>query len=435
MNPETHRPMQVGIAAIFRNEGPYIVEWIAHHRLLGIDHFFIADNESTDGSSEVLQALHRLGYIQCIRFPSPPGQAPQMLAYARMFADYSDQVDWLAFIDADELIWPTGGQSTFIEWLAQLAKQPDIGAILLNWSVYGSAWLANHSAGLVIDRFNRRAAQQFGPNHHYKTILRTVALASQSSNPHHFELKTGWRHVHADGTELALHPTHGTGLSQQVIWGPYRLNHYIVKSHQEFFERKATNGSAASLSRVKGEDYFRRHDRNDVRDAAPPRWSELVAQETQRINAQLSAQSCEIASDPTEAARYSPPFQTTYGNVEVIEHKDDELHLRGWAVSRNGRAVANLLIEIDGVPIQTQSHTVRNRPDVQRHYPGAALNTGFHIVARVADLNPQEARILLYARSPDVSDQIAMVMPPPQNKSAGSKLNYKENNEALSKRG
>jgi hypothetical protein len=27
----------VGVAAIFNNEKPYIVEWLAHHRLLGVE--------------------------------------------------------------------------------------------------------------------------------------------------------------------------------------------------------------------------------------------------------------------------------------------------------------------------------------------------------------------------------------------------------------
>ena len=52
---------RVAIAAIFRNEHPYVLEWIAHHRALGVAQFYIADNVSDDGTSELLQALDALG--------------------------------------------------------------------------------------------------------------------------------------------------------------------------------------------------------------------------------------------------------------------------------------------------------------------------------------------------------------------------------------
>ena len=42
MNP------RLAIGAIVKNEGPYLLEWIAFHRVVGVDRFFIADNASTD---------------------------------------------------------------------------------------------------------------------------------------------------------------------------------------------------------------------------------------------------------------------------------------------------------------------------------------------------------------------------------------------------
>jgi hypothetical protein len=34
----------LGIAAIMKNEGPYLVEWLAHHRCLGVQDFFVEVN-------------------------------------------------------------------------------------------------------------------------------------------------------------------------------------------------------------------------------------------------------------------------------------------------------------------------------------------------------------------------------------------------------
>ena len=46
----------VAMAAITKNEGPFIAEWVAYHYLLGVEHFIIYDNGSTDGSAAVATA-------------------------------------------------------------------------------------------------------------------------------------------------------------------------------------------------------------------------------------------------------------------------------------------------------------------------------------------------------------------------------------------
>ncbi|HBD0355695.1 TPA: glycosyltransferase family 2 protein, partial [Escherichia coli] len=56
------------IGAIFKNEGPYILEWIAYHQSIGVDRFYIVDNVSNDTSSELLCDLHSLGIITRIEY-------------------------------------------------------------------------------------------------------------------------------------------------------------------------------------------------------------------------------------------------------------------------------------------------------------------------------------------------------------------------------
>ncbi len=48
----------VSIGAVMKQEAPYIVEWVAWHRALGIE-LIIADNGGTDGTSELLAKLHQ----------------------------------------------------------------------------------------------------------------------------------------------------------------------------------------------------------------------------------------------------------------------------------------------------------------------------------------------------------------------------------------
>ena len=42
----------VSACAIFQNEAPYLKEWIEYHRLIGVEHFYLYNNGSTDNYDE-----------------------------------------------------------------------------------------------------------------------------------------------------------------------------------------------------------------------------------------------------------------------------------------------------------------------------------------------------------------------------------------------
>ena len=45
----------LSIAAIMKNEKPYLKEWLEYHQLIGVEHFYLCDNDSNDGTEEYLQ--------------------------------------------------------------------------------------------------------------------------------------------------------------------------------------------------------------------------------------------------------------------------------------------------------------------------------------------------------------------------------------------
>ncbi|EPW1758023.1 glycosyltransferase family 2 protein, partial [Escherichia coli] len=51
--------LKLYIATIIKDECSSLLEWIAYHRVLGVDGFIIADNGSRDGSRELLLSLAR----------------------------------------------------------------------------------------------------------------------------------------------------------------------------------------------------------------------------------------------------------------------------------------------------------------------------------------------------------------------------------------
>jgi hypothetical protein len=58
--------MKTAVCAICKNELPYILEWIFHQKNVGFDTIYIYDNDSDDGTSELLIQLDKAGIIKRI---------------------------------------------------------------------------------------------------------------------------------------------------------------------------------------------------------------------------------------------------------------------------------------------------------------------------------------------------------------------------------
>lgn len=267
---------RVGIAAVLKDEGPYLLEWIAHYRLLGVSRFFLADNGGRDNTSDLLTRLDTAGVVTRIPFPTPAGGTMQMTAYAAIHQSFGEAVDWMAFLDGDEFVMLNPPHRDLPGMLADVAG--DVDAIGLNWAVYGSSGLAVSDGRPVMERLVYRAEQAWPTNRHIKTIARPAAFSGMI-NPHYVALKSGGRAVSSDGKPIVM--TEIGGITTQVIWEAARINHYVVKSRAEF-EVKRTRGRADSPY-PREESFFAEHDRNEVLDPAPVETVLSIRTEVKRL--------------------------------------------------------------------------------------------------------------------------------------------------------
>ncbi|WP_429025199.1 glycosyltransferase family 2 protein [Aeromonas media] len=282
--------MKLFIAAIVKNELNSLLEWIAYHRVLGVHGFIIADNGSNDGTRELLGDLSKLGILTVLDHPTIGAQKPQLPAYERILRICPCDVDLLAFIDADEFLLPLE-QEQLIPTLQGWFADDSVSAVALNWSNFGSNGETFANEGLVIERFTKRAPQTFNVNHNFKSIVRP-ARTERFFNPHYANLRYG-RYIDVQGHDLVLHPQHGYGVSAEVIWNGVRVNHYAVKSLEEFLLGKHLRGSAATVNRVKHKAYFKAHDRNDETCL-------LAAALAPRVKAEMAALGERLAALPVD---------------------------------------------------------------------------------------------------------------------------------------
>lgn len=128
---------QAAVVACMRNEGLFILEWVAYHRAIGFDKIVICSNDCTDGSDVLLDALQDAGEITHLPHVVTGNDTPQDSGIRAAFEFLSDTpIEWLAHIDADEFI-NIGLASGTISDLLEHAGMGDV--IALPWWAFGDS--------------------------------------------------------------------------------------------------------------------------------------------------------------------------------------------------------------------------------------------------------------------------------------------------------
>lgn len=150
------------VAAIAKNEAPYLDEWIAYHRIVGVEHFYIYENGSTDETATVLDRWREAGVVTWMPWPAflAPTSAwspTQPSAYAHAIAAFGADTRWLAIIDVDEYIVPLKGESVS----TVLAAFEHTAGVTITRHNFGTSGFKTRQPGLTIDTYRMRAAEDF----------------------------------------------------------------------------------------------------------------------------------------------------------------------------------------------------------------------------------------------------------------------------------
>ncbi len=179
----------LAICAIFKDEASWLKEWITyHHKVLGVQHFYLYNNDSSDNYAEVLRSFIQQGIVELIDWssndPSHHMVGHENLISAQLGA-YNDclksralgKAKWVAMIDIDEYIVPAKGIKSFYGILRKAEKRRK-GTIRLFWRVFGTSDIETLKPGeLLIEKLLWRSQDAHPWNRHVKSIHRPEAVA------------------------------------------------------------------------------------------------------------------------------------------------------------------------------------------------------------------------------------------------------------------
>jgi hypothetical protein len=219
---ETHSFM-LAACLCFRDSSAYLHEWLLFHWVQGIERFYLFDNESVDDFQRVLRPWIEASIVS---LRSWPGRGQQQAIYDHCLSITPPEIDWLAFIDDDEFLFNPDGEPL----PKVLAPFQAHAGVAVSWALYGSSDVVKQTDEWVIERFVRRAP---GPDPHVKCIVNPQRVLRSRVIGHMFEVRPGFQIVDERGRPVA-EPRHEDPSISRL-----RINHYLVKSWEEFARRRA----------------------------------------------------------------------------------------------------------------------------------------------------------------------------------------------------
>lgn len=193
--------MKVSIVSIFWNESKYLKEWIEFHLLIGVDKFYLVNNNSTDDYLSVLSPYIENGKVilrnMSIDITKNQNNKGNEALLVRAWLDEMNNIvkassdDWIIHVSTDEFIFPTKEEN--IKNVLKTFPE-NVGEISVNWVLFGNNGITLKENELLIDKIRKSSRDDEVFNLHVKPIYRPKAVNNIPS-VHYSSLKPNYMKV------------------------------------------------------------------------------------------------------------------------------------------------------------------------------------------------------------------------------------------------
>ncbi|RWV89728.1 hypothetical protein GW17_00048113 [Ensete ventricosum] len=180
------------VCTMMRNQARFLPEWIIYHSRIGVERWFIYDNDSDDDIEQVIESLGMSNYD--VSRHLWPWVKTQEAGFAHCALRARGYCEWVGFIDVDEFLYlPTN--FTLHDVLQNYSSMPWIGELRTACYSFGpSGRKTTPSEGVMVGYTCRLGA----PERHKSLVRPEVLNPSLINVVHHFHLKEGMRYVNME---------------------------------------------------------------------------------------------------------------------------------------------------------------------------------------------------------------------------------------------
>lgn len=264
----------LSIVACFLNENDYLKEWLDFHLLMGVNHFYLyntgvgerylppehefyidkfvkeegykmvaevivpEENKKEDvkyklileDPTPILRPYIEKGIVTCLQWDKSFDQAG---IYNHAYRTYGKTSFWMAFLDLDEFLYPNNPKEDLKSILHTYRQYPSIAVHSL---FFGSSGNLEKEDIPVLERFTFRADDKC-PIKGYNDLTKIIAqprYIRKFKNAHTCYLVNDMKGVNTNRERVR-----NKACMRPIYHNVLRVNHYHVKSREEFMMRHA----------------------------------------------------------------------------------------------------------------------------------------------------------------------------------------------------
>lgn len=203
-----HRSCKLAVGAMFKDEAPYLKEWLDHHIELGVGYFYLYNNESSDNFLEVLAPYIKQGRVKLIDWEFRPEREVrgfddfffvplQRGAFRDCLKRAENKIEWVAIIDIDEYIVPNMSSRDFFSLLDK-EKKEKTASLKVFWKNFGTSGVYSLEEGeKLVDHLTLCAEEDYEghtlPKSIYRPEMIQTVLIHDAYKLHKRYKKRGYR--------------------------------------------------------------------------------------------------------------------------------------------------------------------------------------------------------------------------------------------------
>lgn len=315
--------LRTAIVTTMKNEGPFILEWLAYHQAIGVQDFLIYTNDCTDGTAEMFDLLQSKGIVQHRENPfrelelKPQHAALQAAEDEKIISD----ADWVICMDVDEFLNIKVGDGRLKDLYAAVG---DANMISCTWRLFGNSDLHRYTDDHTIGMFTR-CAHEFSPKPHqawgFKTLYRNNGIFKKMGvhrpkglRPQIWD-RINW--VNGSGQPIPKSEYRNSWRSTSATYGYdlVSLNHYAVRNAESFLVKR-DRGRVNHVERDQGLAYWFRMNNNATVDTS-----------IQKRIPMMEKKLAKLMADPEIRAQHLRCVAAHTSKIAELKSKQDQMDL------------------------------------------------------------------------------------------------------------
>ncbi|WP_253276838.1 glycosyltransferase family 2 protein [Ruegeria sp. 6PALISEP08] len=270
------KPEKILITAM-KNEGPYILEWVAHHKVLGFDRIIVYTNDCSDGTNQILRRLQDMGHVEFHKNRVGTGGIHRSALRQARRLPVVKEAKWIYVGDADEFLNIHVGNHKVDDLIE---ATPGVDVVSIPWKIFSNSGrhvlrdkpVTQQFFDAELDYEHGGAGRRF-----VKSLFRQGELYLRFGlhNPHPKPEFQAAMFRSVPGGHAKEPAPFGNHVSPPFGLEVAQINHYAVRSTQAYLAKRS-RGRANHSSQTLGTDYWDRWNRGGATDETILRYKDEV---------------------------------------------------------------------------------------------------------------------------------------------------------------